>query len=265
MRPERSLTACLNGSRRADEHPAVPLTAPALARAARGAVAAGATDVHVHPRDVYGRESLAAEDVGTCVAAIRAAVPGVRVGVTSLAPAGTDRESLVRSWVVLPDAASVNWHEPGAEPLAHCLLDRGVDVEAGLWQPASARAFLASGLAGACARVLVEPMEPSLGEALANAEQVLELVRPTGRPTQLHGDGRTAWPVLARAAELGLQLRIGLEDVLVDPGGEVVADNEALVAAALELGGWRGVPASRGARCGSGDLPAEARGLDRHI
>jgi uncharacterized protein (DUF849 family) len=62
-------------------------------------------------------------------------------------------------------------------------------------------------------------------------------VRPARRPTQLHGDGRTAWPVLTRAAELGLQLRIGLEDVLVDPRGEVMADNRALVEAARELVG----------------------------
>ena len=192
MRPELSLTACLNGSRRAGEHPALPLTPDEVARAAGDAVAAGATDVHVHPRDASGRESLAAEDVGSCVAAVRAAVPGVRVGVTTLAPAGTDREALVRSWRVLPDAASVNWHEPGAAPLARCLLERGVDVEAGLWQPVAARAFMASGLSGACARVLVEPMEAELSDALANAEQVLALVRPVGRPLQLHGDGGTA-------------------------------------------------------------------------
>lgn len=232
------LTACLNGSRRPDQHPDLPCTPDELARAARAAVDAGATDVHVHPRDAEARESLAASDVDRCVAAVRAAVPGVTVGVTTASSAGVvgaEREAMVRAWQVLPDLASVNWHEHGADSLARCLLDRGVDVEAGVWQQAAARHLVASGLAGACRRVLVEPMEQVLAEAQGNAEAMLALVVPTGRPVLLHGVDGTAWPLLARAASLGLHLRIGLEDVLTDPSGAPVPDGATLVTTARRV------------------------------
>lgn len=34
---------------------------------------------------------------------------------------------------MLPDFASVNWHEDGADEVAAALLEIGVGVEAGLW------------------------------------------------------------------------------------------------------------------------------------
>lgn len=45
------IKACLNGGRRRDEHPAVPITAVELAEAAAAAVTAGAEAVHLHQRD----------------------------------------------------------------------------------------------------------------------------------------------------------------------------------------------------------------------
>ena len=61
------IKACLNGSRPA------PATPAELAAEAVGAVAAGAEAVHVHPSDATGRESLAADDIGAAVTAIRRA------------------------------------------------------------------------------------------------------------------------------------------------------------------------------------------------
>jgi uncharacterized protein (DUF849 family) len=46
------LQACLNGSRT----DGVPRTPAALASAARASVAAGAVDLHVHPKDADGRD-----------------------------------------------------------------------------------------------------------------------------------------------------------------------------------------------------------------
>jgi uncharacterized protein (DUF849 family) len=48
-------------------------------------------------------------------------------------PLAAERMAAVRSWTVLPDFASVNWHEVGSEAVAAVLLERGVGVEAGLW------------------------------------------------------------------------------------------------------------------------------------
>lgn len=51
--------ACLNGARPAAYHPALSLTAAATAADAVACVAAGAAELHLHPREPDGRESLA--------------------------------------------------------------------------------------------------------------------------------------------------------------------------------------------------------------
>src|SRR5689334_8028908 len=95
------IKACLNGGRGRDEHPALPLTPTELAQAARAAVDAGAGALHMHPRDLHGAQSLAADDVAAAVAAVRAACPGVLVGGTTIATIEPDvarRVALLRGW-----------------------------------------------------------------------------------------------------------------------------------------------------------------------
>lgn len=233
-----SLTACLNGARAAAA--GLPVTAHELAAAARAATAAGATALHVHPRDERARETLEARFVAAALDTIRAAAPGVPVGVTTAASAGgegRERERLVRQWRVLPDAASVNFHEDGAERLAVLLADRGVEVEAGLWHVDAARAFAGSSTAASCTRVLLEPMEQQLAVARENAARMADVVAPLALPTMLHGVDGTAWALLEDAARLGLDLRMGLEDVLTCPDGRPAADNAELVREAVRLCG----------------------------
>ena len=54
-------------------------------------------------------------------------------------------------------------------------------------------------------------------------------------PLLLHGEGSSCWPAFRHAVRLGLQRRIGLEDVLTTPDGQPAADNTALVEAARRL------------------------------
>lgn len=54
-------------------------------------------------------------------------------------------------------------------------------------------------------------------------------------PVLLHGEGRSAWPVLEEAVHRGMDVRIGLEDVVWLPDGGLAADNAELVAAARRL------------------------------
>jgi len=167
------LKACLNGARRADEHPALPLTVDAMVADAAACVAAGAGAIHLHPRDADGRESLAADVVDDTVRRVRAAC-GVPVGVATGAwvePDPERRAALVGAWTA-PGFASVNLSEPGAEAVMRALLDRGlVGIEAGVWSVADAERLAATGLAGALTRVLVEvidvPREAAPGAARA--------------------------------------------------------------------------------------------------
>ncbi|MEU4798785.1 3-keto-5-aminohexanoate cleavage protein [Streptomyces sp. NPDC023327] len=235
------LQVCLNGARDRSECRSLPVTAEELAAEARRAVVTGAEDIHLHPKDADGRDSLAPESVAEAVAAVRAAVPrGVRVGVTTGAWAAPDpqhRVRLIRSWSVLPDHASVNWHEEGAEEVAGVLLERGIGVEAGIYSGTeAARVFRASPLSGRVLRVLAEVTDTDPGTAAATAADLLrELGDELMAPVLLHGEEGGAWPVLRVAAQHGLDARIGREDVLVLPDGSPAGDNAALVHTARRL------------------------------
>src|SRR5688572_8261985 len=108
------LQACLNGARSRADHPKVPQTPEELARDAVRVVAAGVAELHVHPRDAEGSETLEAGDIAAALTAIRAKVPGVPVGVSTREGIRTDKArgfDHMRSWAVLPDYVSVNLSE----------------------------------------------------------------------------------------------------------------------------------------------------------
>ncbi|NGO81430.1 hypothetical protein G6045_38095, partial [Streptomyces sp. YC504] len=126
------IQVCLNGARGTADGAAIPMSPEDMARSAAHAVAAGAMDVHVHPKTPCGHDTLSPRAVAATIQAVRSLV-GVPVGVTTGAWAEPDpavRLEQIHSWTVLPDHASVNWHEPGAESVAAALLERGVGVEA---------------------------------------------------------------------------------------------------------------------------------------
>ncbi|MGK5696834.1 3-keto-5-aminohexanoate cleavage protein [Streptomyces sp. URMC 128] len=228
---------CLNGPRTAADGAAVPLTPESMADSAADAVAAGATDIHVHPKTPCGRDTLSPGVLAETLSAIRSRVP-VPVGVTTGAWAEPDpaaRLERIRSWTVLPDHASVNWHEPGAEEVAALLLDLGVGVEAGIWSGTDgAERFAASPLGPKVLRVLAEVTDTAPSSAVATARGLLsDLGTAHGRPVLLHGEDGGAWPVLRLAGELGLATRVGVEDVLVLPDGRRAGSNADLVAAGL--------------------------------
>jgi len=228
---------CLNGARGAVDGAVVPLSPGAMARSAAEAVAAGASDVHVHPKSPCGQDTLSPKAVAATLEAIRAQVR-VPVGVTTGAWAEPDpaaRVARVRSWTVLPDHASVNWHEPGAEEVAAALLDRGIGVEAGLWSGTDGPArFAVSPLRSRVLRVLAEVTETDPATAVESARTLLApLGTDPGRPVLLHGEEDGAWPVLRLAGRLGLATRIGLEDTLVLPDGQRALSNAQLVGEAL--------------------------------
>jgi uncharacterized protein (DUF849 family) len=240
VRREVTVKACINGARPPSEHPALPVRPQEFAREARAAVDAGAALLHVHPRGGDGAESLDAGTVTAVLLAVRAACPGVRVGVTTgawIVPDPARRLELVRSWTELPDFASVNFSEDGAVGLCEELLARGIGIEPGLAAVEDARLLLASGLAPRVERLLVEvhgagdDRQVGLAAALDAVLDDAEVAAPRFH----HGGGAATWAVLARALEVGHHVRVGLEDTLVLPDGATARDNGELVAAAVAL------------------------------
>lgn len=237
--------ACLNGSRRRDEHEALPLSPQALARAARGAVAVGAASLHVHPRRHDGVETLEPDACAETIRALAAACPGVPVGLTTGAwidRAPRHRLLQLSRWTVRPDFVSVNFSEPGTGELCEWLIRNGIGIEAGLVTTADAGLFINSGVAPRCLRVLVEVGEPDPQAAVETASAIDAILddRSIAVPRLHHGVGPATWAVLDAALDRGWDIRVGFEDTLHLPDGGRAQDNAELVAAAVELARRRG-------------------------
>lgn len=235
-------TVCVNGARTPEDHPALPPDPTVIARDAARTIAAGVAEVHLHPKDAAGRDSLTAADVARWLRAFRAELPGTPLGVTTgawAADGADERLAHIRAWQELPDLASVNWHEDGTEELAAHLHERNVGIEAGLWTVEAAERWADSPHAAQCRRILVEL--PDLPEARVRpvAENILAVITESGHdvPILLHGEERSTWPAVRLARELGLDTRIGLEDTLTRPDGTPAASNAELVALCHDV--WR--------------------------
>ncbi|MFC7340329.1 3-keto-5-aminohexanoate cleavage protein [Saccharopolyspora griseoalba] len=233
------LQVCLNGARSPREHFHLPVRPEDLAKAATAAVAAGATDIHLHPKTPDGADSTDPHPVAAALRAVRAAVPGTPVGIptaTWSTPDTSSRVRDIRAWTVLPEHATVDWHEPGADEIAAALLQRGIAVDAGIHSGTDGERHLArSPHRNRITRMLAKVTDPTTSGAAATAEALLDRLHPARAPILLHGEAGGAWPVLAVAARRGFAARIGLEDTLLLPDGRVAEDNAELVTAAKHL------------------------------
>ena len=229
--------AALNGTRTRAEHAAIPITAAEQATEAHASLAAGAGAIHVHVRDEDGHESIAASDVANTIEAIRLSCPDTPIGIGTgawIVPNLKQRLSLIQSWHTLPDFASVNLHEAGAEKVIELLLNKGIGVEAGIWNAPAAVSLVRSGMADACLRILLEPAEASCN-ARANLRQMEDVLASVKVPRLLHGLGHCAWRLVELAAHLGYDTRTGFEDTLRLPDGSFATSNAQLVRAARSI------------------------------
>lgn len=231
------LQACLNGGRARDEAARVPISPDELAADAIACRDAGAETLHVHPRNAEGAESLAPGDVAAALAAIRAAVPDMPVGIGTgawIAPGGRARHEDIAGWTALPDYVSVNLNEEDAPEIMAIMAGRGIGIEAGIWSIADAERFVSLTDLPPPLRILIEMPDVEPDAALDEAEQVLGILasRSIPAPILLHGLGQSAWACIHEAARRRYDTRIGYEDALVLPDGSPAEDNAALVGAA---------------------------------
>jgi uncharacterized protein (DUF849 family) len=232
--------ACINGARPSDFHLALPLTADAMARDGAACIAAGAAELHLHPRAPDGYESLAPATMDATMLAVRKACPGSLIGVSTGAwIEGNERRTLscIDNWGELPDYASVNLEEQDAPAVMERLRQRGVGVEAGLASVADAERLIALGVAQGVLRILIEVAEQDVGQALAVINGVEAVLDRAGvrRPILLHGLDATVWNLVALAGGRRWSTRVGLEDGSSLPDCTIASGNPALVAAAVEI------------------------------
>jgi uncharacterized protein (DUF849 family) len=232
------LQATLNGNLTRSEHPRVPISAEELAADARACVEAGAGAIHLHPRDGDGREQLDGATIDSVVEHVRSAC-GVPVGVSTgawIEPDLDRRLALIGTWHA-PDYASVNVSEPGAEQVIWALSKAGIGVEAGVWTVEDAVRLAGFGLDDALTRIMVEPVAVAASAAVVLVGEIHDALDDFDRvtPRLQHGDGPSTWVLIRDAIERGFDTRVGLEDTLYGPTGDLVPGNPALVLAATEI------------------------------
>jgi uncharacterized protein (DUF849 family) len=232
--PSPLLEVALNGSRTAEEHPAIPRTPAELAQATRDCWDVGARAAHLHPYDETGAESFDAKVCAAAIHAVKALCPQMPISLSTASDIEADHErrlALISSWDVLPELVTANQGEPGIRKLCEHLISRGVGIEAGVLSVADAEAFVESDLAGRCMRVLIEPLDEDPADAVTRAEaieRVLEEARIELEQVH-HGDGVASWAVSRRGSERGHGIRAGLEDTVFRPDGALARDNAELV------------------------------------
>jgi uncharacterized protein (DUF849 family) len=231
------IEAAINGRRTTSEHPKIPINPQQQAHQSALAVSAGAGAIHVHPRNSMGEESISPEDVGAALDAIRPACRTVPIGISTgawIVPRTNARFELIERWNILPDFAGVNFHESGAVKTARLLLDKGVGVEAGIWNVEAANIFRQSGLSNRCLRILVEPAQEP-GNAEERLKEIESALSGIECSRLLHGFETLTWSFIALASSLGYETRVGFEDTLTLPDGSPARDNGELVSAALDI------------------------------
>ncbi len=243
-----------------------PVTPEEMARESRRAMDAGASVIHVHFRDLRPGKghlpSWAPEVATSVIAAIRAACPGIAINQTTGVVGPNIDGPLACLRAVQPEIAALNagslnylkTRADGSWAWPPMLFDNPVEkVEAFLRvmrETAIAPEFecFDTGIvrtAAAIARNAGDARPPKYNFVMgvesgmpADADLLpilLKLIAPQARWSVTAIGRKEIWPLHARAAELGGDLRTGLEDTIYLPDGARAASNGELVAALVAL------------------------------
>ena len=236
--PKIYVKACINGARTPDQHPNLPVTPEQLAAEALAAHGAGAKAVHMHPKTADGVDSLLPQHVDAAVDAVRHAVPGLPLGVTTGFWALPDADARLRAvdgWTRAarlrigelartrfggPRPAAV---EQGARRRGRHFPRRGGRVVGGLGdRPALHAGDDRTGTPTATPRTADDLLSQVLAAARRRRCCCTASTKVVGRCWNTQGSR-------------GVQTRIGMEDTLRLPDGSTASDNAALVSAAVQL------------------------------
>lgn len=266
------IEAALNGGRDRAENPAVPYAADEIAAEARRCADAGATVFHVHARGDDGGWTADPARYAAVVRAVREAVPGGLVSITSLRPGDIPVDAILAMVDTLaadpatkPDLMSVNlghivaWeptgtgretvHYPNAYAdivavLAACA-GRGIRPELGVMDlgfVSNAVALNQDGRLPMPPWFLVELDNPRYGSGIQVAPStVANYALLAGALHEhipeanwaAHGSGGAGYPVIARAIATGAHVRVGFEDAICLPDGRLAGSNAEPVAWAV--------------------------------
>jgi uncharacterized protein (DUF849 family) len=238
------------------DSPHVPLTPDEVALDVRRCRDAGASIVHLHPRDDRGEPTQSRERAAELIDAVRASAPDIVVGITTSGrrnpelqgrAAVLDIEGILRPEMASLTLGSLNFPKQASvsapstiRGLAERMRERGIVPE---WEVFDfgmldyATYLRAHGLLGD--PVYVNLLLGSLGTAAATPLNLSLLVErlPAGATWAAAGIGRFQFAMNRLAIAMGGHVRVGLEDNLwFDDARTELATNPRLVERLVRLG-----------------------------
>lgn len=256
------ITAALSGVAAGKEQcSAIPYTPEEYASEARRACDAGASVVHLHARYPDGSASYRVEEYRLITEAIRAEAPDLIINYSTGAVGIPKEERIAHIVELRPDIGALNMgsmtyakysskrkqmifdfvfenrfetimfflekmNEVGVRPECECFDTGHVNnaiplIDMGLLRPPVQFSLILGVLGGA----------PADARTLAHMASLV----PEPSTWEVIGISRDQWMLVASAASLGGNIRVGLEDNFYLPSGEMAASNGDLVEAAAGL------------------------------
>lgn len=248
--PSVAVTVAPNGSYKTrSDHPALPITPAELARCASACLERGAGMFHLHVRDRDGRHLLDAEAYGEATTAIRRAV-GDRMIIQATSEAAgryAPFEQMAAIRATRPEAVSLALRElvQKEEDVAAATqfiedLDRdSTMIQVILYSAADLAAWRAlrqRGAFGSRPQTLLFVLGRYTENQTSTPADLLPfLAEPVEVPFSVCAFGRFERDCVLTAALLGGHARVGFENNLHMPDGQLAPSNEALVGALVEV------------------------------
>lgn len=245
----RFIAVAPNGGRRTEaDHPALPTTPQALAETAKTCLEAGAAMMHVHVRDAARKHILDAEAYQTAISAIQSAcgdnlVLQITTEALGLFPTEAQR-NVVRT--VQPEAASLAFRElardgTGAERFAELLRwmrQSGIAPQIILYDTDDLSRFQAflqhyEFSAQDISVLYVLGRYTEMPQGLHQLVRFVNFDAPLFRDLMVCAFGAEETACVTAAALFGASPRVGFENNLWLPNGEIAADNAALIKSAF--------------------------------
>jgi len=247
------ITVAPNGARRGKaDHPALPVTIAEIAQTAAACHNAGAQAIHLHVRDDHGQHSLDAGRYREAMAAVSAAAPGMNIQITTES-AGiydvTAQYECVRA--LAPAAASVSVREMARDEavakklyafadeagteLQHILYNAGDIEQLAVWMnngtvPADMRQAI----------FVLGQYNPPIHARPDDLQIFLRAGHDLDLDWTICAFGPNELACARAALAAGGNVRIGFENNLHRPDGQLARDNAELISltvnAGLELG-----------------------------
>jgi 3-keto-5-aminohexanoate cleavage enzyme len=243
------LTCAITGAETTREkQPQLPITPAEQGLAARAAVAAGASVIHLHVRDDAGGPTQALTRFKESIEAIRTAAPGVIIQISTGGAVGESIENRGAPMGLKPEMASLNLgtmnfgdeifynHPRDILGLAALMKRNGVMPELEIYEAG----MLESGFRLAKQGVISDPLHFQFGLGvpggmsgdLRNLTHLVSLFESQANDSAswgVAGIGRFQLPLAVHATVMGGNVRVGFEDNIFYHKGVLATSNAQLV------------------------------------